>query len=65
MPLYEYKCEACQSTTGYLRPTARRNEPAVCPECGGVAKRTFSIPQKYDPTEKSANRILHDPEVWR
>ena len=65
MPLYEYRCVRCKAVTGYLRPAARRNEPATCPDCGAEAERIISKPQKWAPTEKSAQEILHDPEAWR
>lgn len=65
MPLYEYRCTNCQAVTSYLRPVARRNEPAVCPDCGEPAECIFSIPQKPVVVNMTANQILHDPEVWK
>jgi len=33
MPLYEYRCNACQQTFELLRPMADRTLQAVCPGC--------------------------------
>lgn len=34
MPFYEYSCPKCKATFELLRPMARRDDPAPCPECG-------------------------------
>ena len=65
MPLYEYRCMACRSVTSYMRRTAKRNEPATCPECGMPARRIISKPQKPVVVEMTANEILRDKETWR
>jgi len=65
MPLYEYRCMKCRSVTSYMRPMARCNEPATCPECGMPARRIFSIPQKPGGVEMTPNEILRDKETWR
>jgi len=65
MPLYEYRCMSCRSVTSYMRPAARRNETATCPECGMPARRIFSIPQKPVVVEMTPNEILRDKETWR
>jgi putative FmdB family regulatory protein len=35
MPFYEYRCEECGESFEVLRPVTRRDDPAVCPNCGG------------------------------
>ncbi len=42
MPLYEYRCQGCGHVSTELRPASKRDEPLVCPHCGGVAKVIFS-----------------------
>ena len=36
MPLYEYICRGCRTDFEALIPAARRDDGAVCPQCGGV-----------------------------
>lgn len=35
MPLYEYRCQDCQTAFELLRPFSRADEPAACPNCAG------------------------------
>jgi len=35
MPVYEYKCGACDETFEIISSLADRDEKAVCPACGG------------------------------
>ena len=65
MPLYEYRCMSCRSVTRYMRPMAKRNETAMCPDCGMPARRIISKPQKFEPAVRSPNEILRDKETWR
>lgn len=37
MPFYEYQCPQCKEGFTLMRPMADRDEPAVCPECGGYS----------------------------
>ncbi len=41
MPIYEYRCEACQKTLSLYLPRYPQNPPN-CPECGQPFKRRFS-----------------------
>jgi putative FmdB family regulatory protein len=34
MPVYEYTCDACQSTTEVIRPMAEMDAPIACEHCG-------------------------------
>jgi len=43
MPLYEYGCPRCQQRFERLRPLARADEAANCPECGATAYRLISL----------------------
>ncbi len=35
MPLYEYRCAACDETFEIIASLAEREEKVVCPACGG------------------------------
>ncbi len=41
MPTYDYACAACGGFDA-LRPSARRDEPAACPDCGAASPRVFT-----------------------
>ncbi len=41
MPTYDYDCQACGGFDAF-RTLAQRNEPAVCPACGGASPRVFA-----------------------
>jgi len=40
MPTYDYRCETC-GVFSELRPIARRDDAAVCPDCGKAAVRAL------------------------
>ena len=42
MPLYEYKCEKCETVFNDLRRADEREDPIQCPQCGGSGKIQFS-----------------------
>jgi len=42
MPLYEYYCRHCQSRFELLRPVARMDEAAACPEGHAGGERVLS-----------------------
>lgn len=35
MPFYEYSCKKCGTRFDLMRRLAERDDPAVCPSCGG------------------------------
>jgi putative FmdB family regulatory protein len=39
MALYEYKCSDCEERFELMRSMNAADEPAECPECGGVESR--------------------------
>ena len=39
MALYEYKCFDCEERFELMRSMSAADEPAECPECGGVESR--------------------------
>lgn len=43
MPLYEYYCATCASRYEVLRPAARIDEPATCPERHNRGTRVLSV----------------------
>jgi putative FmdB family regulatory protein len=40
MPTYDYACTNCGGFES-IRALARRDEPAVCPDCGGASPRVL------------------------
>lgn len=60
MPVYEYRCQKCGSTSEHLRPMSDRNLPAPCqaPGCDGQCQHILSLPAVHidgsDPTWPSA-----------
>jgi len=40
MPTYDYSCKSC-GNFDTLRSLSMRNEPATCPDCGGLSERIF------------------------
>jgi len=44
MPIYEYKCAVCEHITSDFRNVDERNHPAICENCGCVAKKIISAP---------------------
>jgi putative FmdB family regulatory protein len=44
MPVYEYRCSACQGVFEKLEPISERDEHIECPACGGrEARRLVSV----------------------
>ena len=43
MPIYEYRCMACDTLFERLRPMNRMNDEASCPECDGESQRQLSV----------------------
>jgi len=39
MPLYEYSCDECEAVVEEFRSIANRDDPVVCPVCGGETRR--------------------------
>ncbi len=49
MPIYEYKCEKCDTNFEELQT---KNEKVVCPGCGGTSlKKMFSVFAKGSSSE--------------
>ena len=40
MPIYEYRCRACESTLEEIQPMGSP-PPGACPRCGGELKRIY------------------------
>ena len=43
MPMYEYLCQRCSTTFELLRPMARSQDQADCPDCEGLGDRVLSV----------------------
>ncbi|MDX1510968.1 MAG: zinc ribbon domain-containing protein [Nitriliruptorales bacterium] len=49
MPIYEFRCQACDANVDRLLPIAKADEPGPCPECEGKLERQFSrVAVRYD-----------------
>jgi putative FmdB family regulatory protein len=42
MPLYDYRCQRCETRFESFKSMASRDEPEPCPECGESAERLIS-----------------------
>lgn len=42
MPIYEYLCPNCKNEFELIRPFAKANEPAPCPQCGSPGEKLIS-----------------------
>jgi putative FmdB family regulatory protein len=65
MPIYSYKCKECQHEEETVRRISEREEPALCPKCGGSAEFILSPGPK--PTDHLYPRVVenfdHNPVV--
>ncbi len=53
MPIYEYKCEKCDTNFEKLQT---KNEKVICPSCGGTSlKKMFSVFAKGSSSELSSS----------
>ncbi|SRR6266487_5009050 len=44
MPIYDYKCNKCNSNFSLMRRRENRDAPALCPTCGTeTKKRVFTV----------------------
>ncbi|MHB8473294.1 MAG: FmdB family zinc ribbon protein [Gammaproteobacteria bacterium] len=69
MPVYDYRCDQCETDFIELRPMSRYADPAPCPRCGAQAPRVIGAPRlntmrahlrlAYQTNERSA----HQPKV--
>jgi putative FmdB family regulatory protein len=57
MPLYEYRCAACDKTFEIIASLAERDEKAVCPACGG-----HDPARVYSPIALGGRRTSINPE---
>ena len=53
MPLYEYKCEKCETEFFELRNMSEREEPIACPDCGGEGRIMISTFAKGGQSESA------------
>ncbi len=50
MPVYEYRCEACEHV--FEKLLLQGTEPSACPRCGGEVRKLFST-FSYQPAEEA------------
>jgi putative FmdB family regulatory protein len=54
VPKYDYTCPTCEATHERERPMTEAAAPALCPVCGAVAARVYTVPRflfKADPRD--------------
>ena len=57
MPIYEYRCNDCKTTSQKLRPKSKANAPAPCSICGSTdTSRAISL---FSAISKSSNGGSH------
>ena len=68
MPTYDYACADCGGFDAF-RSLADRNQPALCPDCGGASPRVFATAPRLalmDGGTRSAmatnERARHEPQ---
>lgn len=70
MPTYDFLCEDC-GPFEESRPFEETADSAICPACGGGARRVYSMPNtKIMPAALSnamhrSEKSAHEPEVAR
>ena len=53
MPLYEYQCDRCGELFELLRPAARSDEAAGCPQCQQLGARR--VPSAFATVTRGGN----------
>jgi putative FmdB family regulatory protein len=61
VPLYDYRCSLCQTTTDHHRKLADRLDKADCESCGGLAccKLLVSAPHYHGERRVGSNKLIH------
>ena len=61
MPVYEYRCDQCQSLTESLRAMAAADDPTTCEHCGsGQTRRVQSV---FTPSSSTAGQAGPRPAM--
>jgi len=47
MPIYDFKCEACDHKFDLMLMFTEFDDPQICPKCGQPAKRLLSLNQDF------------------
>ena len=70
MPIYEYQCSNCVNTFSAQNSVSNYQQPASCPECGGLAPRIVSTPPQLNAMNPSLRKAFqvneksaHEPGV--
>jgi putative FmdB family regulatory protein len=71
MPTYDYACAGCGGFDA-IRSLAQRNDPAICPDCGGSSPRVFITAPRLALLESGTRaamatneRARHEPKSSR
>ena len=75
MPIYEYKCKACNRLTSQFVRSPERESVPSCQHCGGKTARTFSkfahhksearVLEEYGSTPRSAEEYRDPRQIGR
>lgn len=44
MPIYSYICDICCAQSSRILPVSCSDQPCLCTDCGGVAKKLLTAP---------------------
>jgi len=47
MPVYEYKCDSCETVCMLMRKIENKDNPVECVKCGGEARLVMSKPGHF------------------
>ncbi len=71
MPVYDFRCNECNTEFSELRPMARSGEPSTCPDCEAIAPRLISAPRLavMTATQRTAHQVnersAHEPRMHK
>lgn len=60
MPVYDYRCTACQAVQAEFRTVEHRHETPKCSSCGGATEKVISAPSMVIPDIQPYRAIAGD-----
>ncbi len=58
MPLYEYRCSACNHKFEKLRPISEANKEIACPKCNRTSQRILSTFASFSKSADGATTAI-------